>query len=323
MMVLAPMQKPELDNSVFIVGPTASGKTSVALELAGNITHGDQAGGEIISLDSMQLWRGMDIGTAKPTAEERRRVRHHLIELLEPSESFSVARYVEAAQAAVAEIAGRGRVPLFVGGTALYLKALLAGLFEGPSADWALRAELRRIAAEHGPAHLHERLQSVDPGTAQRLHPNDLRRIVRALEVYEKTGTPISELQRQWSAQRSGRQPPIFGIARDRAGLYDRINRRVDEMMQGGLLDEVRRLLTMNPGREARQALGYRELIAHLAGEIPSLDEAVGLIKRNTRRFAKRQLTWFRAFTGIIWIEMRPGDSPQSAATRIRLQLQQ
>jgi len=310
------VHKPQLDNSVFLVGPTASGKSSVALCLAEMISRGGQRRGEIISLDSMQLWRGMDIGTAKPTPQERERVPHHLVDVLEPSESFSVARYVEAAEAAVAEIAGRGRVPLFVGGTALYLKALVAGLFEGPSADWTLRTQLRRIAAERGSLHLHERLRTIDPAAAARIHPNDLRRIIRALEVYEKTGTPISELQRQWAAE-NPHPPPIFGIARDRADLYDRINRRVDQMMEEGFLDEVRRLLGRRPGREATQALGYRELIAHLDGEIESLEEAVELIKRNTRRFAKRQLTWFRAFPEITWIQVGPGDTAESVARRI------
>jgi len=305
------MTKPELGNSVFLVGATASGKSSVGVCLAETI------GGEIISLDSMQLWRGMDVGTAKPSAEDRARVPHHLIDLLEPCESFSVARYVELACAAVREIDGRGRVPLFVGGTALYLKALTAGLFKGPPADWGLRNELREIAARHGSAFLHERLRGVDPDAADRIHPNDLRRIIRALEVLDKTGTPISQLQQQWRKAQGKAGPPIFGIDRERDDLYNRIDRRVDQMMSGGFLDEARRLLESNPGREALQALGYRELIAFLRGEISELAEAVGLIKRNTRRFAKRQLTWFRAFPQIVWVAAHPGDSPGEVAGRI------
>ena len=305
------MATPELHNSVFLIGPTASGKSSVGLCLAELID------GEIISLDSMQLWRTMDIGTAKPTPDERARVPHHIIDLLDPSESFSVARYVDLACEAVVAIAARGRAPLFVGGTALYLKALTAGLFEGPAADWALRARLRETAEERGPQFLHEQLRCVDPAAADRIHPNDLRRIIRALEVYEKTGRPISELQQQWGGAHAEESPPIFGIERERDDLYDRINRRVDQMMAEGFLDEVRRVLGHRPGREASQALGYKELIAHLRGEMPDLDEAVELIKRNTRRFAKRQLTWFRAFPQIIWFEAAPDDPPEEVAGRI------
>jgi len=305
------MNRPELDNSIFLVGPTASGKSSVGVCLAELIY------AEIISLDSMQLRRGMDVGTAKPSAEDRARVPHHMIDILDPCESFSVARYVKLACEAVSDIAARGRVPLFVGGTALYLKALTSGMFEGPSADWKLRSRLRRVAAEKGSPFLHDRLRGIDPAAAEKIHPNDLRRIIRALEVFEKTGSPISQLQQQW--QNEGDDgPPIFGIERDRDDLYDRIDRRVDRMMSEGFLEEVRRLSERGPGREASQALGYKEMLAHLRGEIADLDEAVELIKRNTRRFAKRQLTWFRAFPQIIWIHAGPHDRPEKIAGRMR-----
>jgi len=305
------MNKPELENSIFLVGPTASGKSSVGVCLA------ELIGGEIISLDSMQLWRGMDVGTAKPSAQDRARVPHHLVDILDPSESFSVARYVNLACAAVRDIAARGRVPLFVGGTALYLKSLTAGIFEGPPADWELRTRLRAIAADKGSPFLHDRLRGVDPDAADRIHPNDLRRIIRALEVFEKTGLPISQLQQQW---REGRDedPPIFGIDRERDDLYERINTRVDRMMSEGFLEEVQGLHDRGLGREASQAMCYRELIAHLSGEITDLDEAVELIKRNTRRFAKRQLTWFRGFPEIVWIHAGPDDTPEEIAGRIR-----
>jgi len=183
-------------NSIFLAGPTASGKTAAGIALAERID------AEIISMDSMQLWREMDIGTAKPTAEERSRVPHHLVDLLDPSESFSVGRYVELARAAADDIAGRGRIPLFVGGTILYMKALTAGLFEGPPADWQIRERLKKLAAEHGSSALHSWLRLFDPAAAQKIHPNDLRRIIRALEVIDITGKPISEQQREWDVNR-------------------------------------------------------------------------------------------------------------------------
>jgi len=300
-------------NSIFLAGPTASGKTAAGIALA------ERIGAEIISMDSMQLWRGMDIGTAKPTAEERSRVPHHLVDLLDPSESFSVGRYVELACAAADEIAGRGRIPLFVGGTILYMKALTAGLFEGPPADWQIRERLKKLAVEHGSNALHIRLQEADPAAADKIHPNDLRRIVRALEVIEITGKPISEQRREWDVE----PPPefagrIFALDWNRKQLYERIERRVDIMMQQGLLEEARRLLHRKPplGREASQAVGYRELFAHLRGET-DLQTAVELIKRNTRRFAKRQLTWLRSFPHLNWIAVTPEDTPDAIAERI------
>ncbi|HUW34393.1 MAG TPA: tRNA (adenosine(37)-N6)-dimethylallyltransferase MiaA [Planctomycetota bacterium] len=307
------MIKPEIRQSIFLVGQTASGKTAVGLRLA------ELIGAEILSLDSMTLWREMDIGTAKPTLAERARVPHHLIDVVDPSEWFNVGQYVALATQAAREIIGRGRVPLFVGGTGLYLKMLITGLFQGPSADWELRNRLKRIAAEQGTAHLHEQLKAVDPAAANRIHPNDLRRIVRALEVHEKTGRPISELQREWSQAQAEQSPPIFGLSRSRLDLHFRIDRRFDQMMADGFLDEVRRLAARPAGlgRAASQALGYKELLAHVRGEI-SLDEAVDLIKRNTRHFAKRQMTWFRAFPQIVWIDVAPNDDPGTTAELTR-----
>jgi len=307
------MIKPEIRQSIFLVGQTACGKTAVGLRLA------ELIGAEILSLDSMTLWREMDIGTAKPTLAERARVPHHMIDVVDPSEWFNLGQYVALASQAAREIIGRGRVPLFVGGTGLYLKMLITGLFQGPSADWELRDRLKRIAAEHGSAHLHEQLKAVDPAAANRIHPNDLRRIVRALEVHEKTGRPISELQREWSQAQAEQSPPIFGLSRSRLDLHFRIDRRVDQMMADGFLDEVRRLAARPAGlgRAASQALGYKELLAHLRGEI-SLDEAVDLIKRNTRHFAKRQMTWFRAFPQIVWIDVAPNDDPGTTAELTR-----
>ena len=307
------MIKPEIRQSIFLAGPTACGKTAVGLCLA------EMLNAEIISLDSMQLWRELDIGTAKPTPDERARVPHHLIDVVDPSDWFNVGQYVELASQAAREIIGRGRVPLFVGGTGLYLKMLITGLFKGPSADWELRDRLKGIAAEHGTEHLHAQLRAVDPVAAGRIHPNDLRRIIRALEVHEKSGRPISELQQEWQGEHAEESPPMFGLNRGRLDLHCRINRRVDQMLAQGFLDEVRRLAERpgGLGRAAAQALGYKELLAHLRGELP-LDEAVELIKRNTRHFAKRQMTWFRAFPQIVWIEVKPDDAPEETARRIK-----
>jgi len=309
------MISPEIRQSIFLIGQTASGKTAVGLRLA------ELIGAEVISLDSMTLWREMDVGTAKPTPAERARVPHHLIDVVDPAEAFNVGQYVALASQAAREIIGRGRVPLFVGGTGLYLRMLITGIFEGPSADWELRDRLKRSAVERGSEYLHEQLRAVDPIAANRIHPNDVRRIVRALEVREKTGRPISELQREWTEAQAGQSPPIFGLRRSREDLYDRINRRVDEMMRAGFLDEVRRLAARPAGlgKEASQALGYKELLAHLRGEIP-LDDAVELIKRNTRHFAKRQMTWFRSFPQIVWIDVAADDDPDATAEIIKRQ---
>ena len=276
----------------FLTGPTASGKTSLGLELARRLD------AEIVSLDSMALLRGMDIGTAKPTAAERAAIPHHLLDVIDPSEEFSVARYVDAAQLAVAEIASRGREVLFVGGTPLYLKALLRGLFVGPPADWNLRAELAEIARQSGPQALHDRLATIDPIAAKRLPPADQRRIIRAIEVYEKTGRPISEWQQQFDIARPASECRVFVLDWPRAELYERIDRRVDAMFAAGLVEEVERLnaATQTWGRTASQAVGYREVREHLAGRL-TLDQTTALIKTRTRQFAKRQLTWFRGLS--------------------------
>jgi tRNA dimethylallyltransferase len=297
----------------FLVGPTASGKTAAGIEAALHI------GAEILSLDSMSLYRGMDIGTAKPTPQERARVPHHLIDIAEPHEAFSTGRYVEAAEGAVAEIAARGKRPLFVGGTALYLKALTEGFFHGPSADWGLRNRLIAEAGERGVPVLHERLKGVDPAAAARIHPNDLRRIVRALEVHASTGRPISEQQTQWGREaQPGRLCHIVGIRRERTDLHERINRRVDAMFASGLVEEVRRLLADPRGisHAAGQFVGYREVIAHLRGET-TLDECIERVKARTRQFAKRQLTWFRSFPQIQWVDAGPESSTREITREV------
>jgi tRNA dimethylallyltransferase len=280
------------ERTVVLTGPTGSGKSALALELA------ERLDAEIVALDSMTLYRGMDVGTAKPTAEERRRVPHHLIDVLDPWESASVAWWLEQALRVTEEITQRGKRALFVGGTALYLKALLYGLFDGPPADTALRQRLQELADRDGTAALHARLAEVDPVTARRLHPNDVRRTIRALEVWERTGGPISAWQTQWQTPLADR-PPVFWIDRPRPELYDRIDRRVLQMMDQGWLEEARRLreLPRPLSREAAKALGYAELFAHLDGRF-SLEEAVCAIQLRSRQFAKRQITWFRHLDG-------------------------
>jgi len=310
--VRASQEDVERQRLFFLVGPTASGKTAVGIEVALRI------GAEILSLDSMALYRGMDIGTAKPSVEERARVPHHLLDLAEPHEAFSTGRYLEAAEAAIGDIAARGKLPLFVGGTALYLKGLTEGFFHGPPADWELRRRLIAEAQERGVPALHERLAAVDPAAARRIHPNDLRRIVRALEVRAATGRPISELQTQFGTPSARYECVLAGIRRERADLRERINRRVDAMFAAGLVDEVRRLLADPRGisHAAGQFVGYREVIAHLRGEL-SLEEAIERVKARTRQFAKRQLTWFRKFPQIRWVPAGPESTPAEIAEEV------
>lgn len=287
-------------NALILTGPTASGKSALALELA------ERLNAEIVAADSMTLYRGMDIGTAKPTAAERARVPHHLIDVLDPGESASVAWWLERAQAAVADIEARGKTALFVGGTPFYLKALLCGLFPAPPADPELRRRLEAEAETAGRGALHARLAGVDPVTARRLHVNDVRRVVRALEVWHLTGRPISAWQRQDWFDGTPRFRPGACLVVDvpRPELYERIDLRVEAMFAAGWVDEVRRLqgLPRPLSREASMALGYREIGEFLAGR-RALGETVAEIQLRTRQFAKRQLTWFRALPGVAWCE--------------------
>jgi tRNA dimethylallyltransferase len=295
---------------VVIVGPTASGKTALALRLAGAVRErGREA--EIVSADSQQVYRGMDVGTAKATAEERAGVRHHLIDVVTPSEEMTAARYAALADQAIADIAARGRHPIVAGGTGLYVRALLHGLFEGPPADPVLRARLERKGA---PA-LHARLAAVDPEAAARIDANDLRRIVRALEVHELTGTPISVHQRAHDIRRAPRRYParVVGLDPPRALLARRIEERVQRMLAAGLVDEVRALAAAGHdlGRRAFDAIGYREARAYLRGELP-LDAIAATMTAATRRFARRQLAWFRSEPEVAWYNA-PDDVPLSA----------
>ncbi|HEX4147425.1 MAG TPA: tRNA (adenosine(37)-N6)-dimethylallyltransferase MiaA [Pirellulales bacterium] len=293
----------DLDSCWYLTGPTAGGKTAVGLELARLV------GAEIVSLDSMALYRGLDIGTAKPTPDQRRRVPHHLIDLVEPEDEFSVAQYCEAAAATVAEITARGRQPLFVGGTPLYLKSLLRGIFEGPPADWAWRTQIEEQAAANGPDWLHARLAEVDPRAAARLHPHDTRRLIRALEVYAKTGRPISDWQQQFDRGRPAEECRVFVLDWPREQLYERINRRVETMFSDGLVLEVQELLQSGRrfGRTARQAVGYREVLEHLEGQ-RDLAATIELVQQRTRQFARRQLTWFRSLSECRRVPMTAGE---------------
>ena len=296
----------------FIVGCTACGKGALGRHLAGLV------GGEIVSVDSMKVYRRMDIGTAKPTPEARAEIPHHCIDIVEPSENFSVAQYVEHADEAIEAIRAAGAIPLAVGGTSLYIKALSEGLFEGPSADPEIRAELLARAEAEGPGPLHAELASADPQAAERIHPNDTRRIVRGLEVYRTCGKSLTELQQQWDSGAKRYDCVFIGLRRDKADQSGRINARVKRMMETGLADEVRGLLAESEAmsRTAAQAVGYAELIAHFRGEY-TLDEAVERIKINTRRLAKKQRTWHRRFDGIQWFDLAPDAAVEETARRI------
>ena len=281
-----------------LLGPTAVGKTEVAIQLAQCLN------AEIVSVDSRQIYRQMDIGTAKPTPEEQQSARHHLIDCANISQSFSVADYQSLTDTAIADIQNRGKWVLLVGGAGLYFRAIVDGLFEGPGADPALRKRLEGAAAQFGVDALHKRLQTCDPESAERIHPNNLVRVIRALEVYELTGIPMSELQQQWHPEKQ-RYPFIaFGLTMPRALLYRRIEQRVDVMLANGLIAEVESLLAAGYARDsvALQSFGYRELIAYLDGDCTYM-EAISQLKQNTRRFAKRQLTWFRKDTRIEWLD--------------------
>ena len=296
----------------FILGPTACGKGAVGRELARRL------GGQIVSVDSMKVYRRMDIGTAKPSAKARGQVRHHCIDVVEPSEGFSVAQYVEHADRAIEAVTAAGDVALAVGGTSLYVKALSEGLFEGPPADEATRAALRRRAAAEGLVALHAELAGVDPAAAARIHPNDERRIVRALEVFRATGEPISELQRQWGAGPRRYDCVFLGLRRDKADQSRRINARVRRMAEANLRGEVAGLLAEPAGlsRQAARAVGYAEMIEHLAGRC-TLADALERIKINTRRLAKKQRTWHRRFEGVVWFDVAPDEAAEETVEKI------
>ncbi|HLU68119.1 MAG TPA: tRNA (adenosine(37)-N6)-dimethylallyltransferase MiaA [Kofleriaceae bacterium] len=285
---------------VVVVGPTGAGKSQLAVDVA------RAAGGEVVSADSQQVYRGMDIGTGKVTFAERAGVPHHLIDVCDPDQEMTAARFAAMADQAIAGAAARGAPVVVAGGTGLYVRALLLGLFAGPPADPALRARLEAEAAAGGGAPaLWRRLDEVDPDAAARIEPTDLKRIVRALEVLELTGVPMSEHQRRHDHRRVAPRYParLVGLCPpDRDELYRRIDARVDRMMEAGLVDEVRRLREAGygPGLRSQGAIGYAEIHRHLDGAL-SLGDAVRLIKRNSRRYARRQLSWYRGDPGVEW----------------------
>jgi tRNA dimethylallyltransferase len=303
---------PLLQRCWFLAGPTACGKTATGIALA------ERIGAEIVCLDSMTIYRGMDIGTAKPTSEEQTRVPHHLLDIRDPHEEFSTAEYLTAALAVCESIVARGKIPLFVGGTGLYLRSLLRGVFEGPAADWTLRREFEQFAAEHGAEALHARLDQVDPQTAQRLHVNDQRRVIRALEIHTLTGQPASSLHQESPRPPHERPQHVYWLNPDREVLRQRVSQRVDAMFAVGLVSEVQ-LLLQSPqglGRTARQALGYREVLAHLENDLP-LPEAIDQLKTHTQQFAKRQWTWFRNLEELQAIDIHGSENAQVIATSI------
>jgi tRNA dimethylallyltransferase len=296
----------------FLAGPTACGKSAAGCEVA------EMLGAEIISLDSMSLYRGMDVGTAKPDAAMCARVPHHLIDILDPHEEFSVADYVQTAETAARAIASRGHQPLFVGGTGLYLRGVLRGVFQGPPADWELRRDLEALVDREGHSALHERLRTVDPALAARLPPQDLRRVIRGIEVFELTGVPLSVQQREEPLPADERPRHIYWLHPPRAWLYERIDRRVEDMFRAGLVAEVERLLgrERSLGKTARQALGYKEVLEHLEGRLTQA-QAIELIQTRTRQFAKRQHTWFRNLVECTAIDISGMESPQEVAERV------
>ena len=281
-----------------VVGPTGAGKTAFAIALA------ERLGAEIVNADSRQIYRRMDLGTAKPTAADRARVAHHLIDVREPDAPIDVAEFAALARAAIAGIAARGRPVLIVGGSGLYLRVLRGGIFAGPAASREYRAELGAIAAEHGAADLHARLAEVDAAAAQRIGANDLPRIVRALEVHALSGIPISEHQRRHRLAGGGYENLAIGLTVARDRLYERIDRRFDAMIAGGLIEEVRGLLAAGYRADgaALQTIGYREIARYLSGTL-SLAAAIEAAKRESRRLAKRQMTWFRRERDLVWLD--------------------
>jgi tRNA dimethylallyltransferase len=297
---------------LFVAGPTASGKSEVALLLA------EQLRGEIISVDSMQVYRGLDIGTAKPSAAEQARVRHHLIDLVELTEQFDAAKFRTLAAAAVEDIVRRGRVPIFCGGTGLYFKAFLDGLGDAPPSDPALRAELEATPLEILLRELSER----DPATFARIDQRNPRRVVRAVEVIRLTGKPFSDQRAAWkdssTAASDESSPPLFALRRSTEDLRKRIDRRVDQMFASGLVHEteqaLQRGLAGNPN--AMQAIGYRQVVEHLRGE-RSLEATMELVKIRTRQFAKRQMTWFRRQLTVTWVEVGASEGAQQIVERI------
>jgi len=305
--------KPPLQDAWFLTGPTASGKSRVALDLA------ERIGAEIISVDSMAVYRGMDIGTAKPTSDQRERVPHHLIDLVDPTGEYSVSQFVVDAHSKADEIRARGKKVLLVGGTPLYIKTLFCGMFLGPPADWEFRAAVEADVAEFGMDSLRKRLEQVDPLSAFKILDGDLRRMTRALEVAKITGRPLSHWQNQFEQVQGPTGCKCFALAWDRAQLHSRVNQRVDVMFQRGLLDEVKALIVKfgTLGRTAAQAVGYKEPMEFLKGAV-NQKEMVEQVKAHTRQFVRRQEIWFRSMPSIERVPIKSEGDLENAATLIK-----
>ena len=293
-----------MNRLIVIAGPTAVGKSALALRLA------QQLDGEIISGDSMCVYRGLDIGTAKPSVSEQKLVPHHLIDIRRPTEPFSVVDFQQLAAAAIEEVNRRGKLPILVGGTGFYIQAVTRDIdFTEAQQENTYRAELEKLAEEKGAEYLHERLREVDPASAESIHANNVKRVIRALEFYHQNGTPISEHNEEQKKQVSPYNLAYFVLNAPREILYERIDRRVDQMLEEGLVKEVEELKRegCHRGMVSMQGLGYKEILAYLEGEYP-LEEAVRILKRDTRHFAKRQLTWFRRESDVIWVDKEKFD---------------
>ncbi len=306
-----------MDRIVVIVGPTASGKTGLSVALAKKLN------GEVISADSMQIYRGMDVGTAKVTLEEMDGVPHHMIDVAEPEEDFSAARYVEMADPILQDVLARGKTAVIVGGTGLYIDALIQGRAFAPHPGTGKRDTLEREADMYGMEHMLTRLREIDPDSAARLHLSDRKRIIRALEVYEETGRTITAHNLETQAIPPKYDPAWIGLAfRDRADLYRRIDRRVDHMLEQGLLTEIAGLLARGVPETATamQAIGYKEFLPVLEGEV-SPEEAADQVKRGSRRYAKRQLTWFRKNDRICWILQEDPPDPEAVLAEALLHI--
>jgi len=302
-----------MPKTIFILtGPTASGKSDIAIKIS------EITGGEIISADSMLIYRRMDIGTEKPPASLREKITHYLVDIKEPWEDYSVGEYIRDFETITTRLYGQNKPFIVVGGTALYLKAIINGLFKGPPADWEYRNYLKAIAKQNGADRLYGMLASVDPKTSDRLHVNDQRRVIRALEVFKQTGRSISSFQKQFGHINPKYHCIVVAIAYDRDILYKRIEDRVDRMFSKGLIYEVQTLIN-NPrciSKQAYQALGYKEVIDFLNGHC-SLSDTIATVKKRTRHFAKRQMTWFRSFSNIYWVPAHEDDNADSLAEKV------
>lgn len=300
---------PLVEQTIVLTGPTASGKTSLALRLA------EAIGGEILSLDSIAVYRHMDIGTAKPSAADRARVPHYLLDLANPDQDFSVACYLAEAHQRVGEICSRGKRPIFVGGTPMFLKAVLRGFDVGPPPDWEFRESVQRDLETFGAEALRQRLVQVDPVSAARIAPGDTRRMIRALEVSKHTGMPLSHRQVQFDRHVDARSCNVFALRHDRGKLHQRINQRVEQMFERGLIEEVEQLVERfgSLSRTASQAVGYREILDWKAAGGGPIDELKDLVATHTRQLAKRQETWFRSFSEITTVELDQLDTESAA----------